>query len=66
MGGIRIYDVVVFGLVAPEPESIVKDTVEIVRRQTRRLFEEADRSGRTTRQAAMEMFAPDTFDTPDI
>jgi glutamate dehydrogenase (NAD(P)+) len=66
MGGIRIYEVVVFGLVNPDPQSIVNDTMHLIRRQTRRLFEEARNTNRTMREVALEIFAPDTFDTPDI
>ncbi len=66
MGGIRIYEVVVFGLVKPEPAAIVKDTQDIIRRQTRRVFEEAKKSGKSQRQVAKEMFAPAKSDFPDI
>lgn len=66
MGGIRIYEVVLFGLVKPEPNAIAEDTMDIIRRQTRRVFEEAKKSGRTTRQVAHELFAPEKSGFPDI
>lgn len=66
MGGIRIYEVVIFGLVAPEPAAIVKDTQDIIRRQTRRVFTEAKKTGKSTRQVARELFAPKKSDFPDI
>ncbi len=66
MGGIRIYEVVLFGLVEPEPEAIANDTMDIIRRQTRRVFEEAGRSGKTTRQVARELFAPGKSGFPDL
>lgn len=66
LGGIRIYDVAVFGLVPCEPEAIVKDTCDLVRRNTRKVFEKAAAENKTTRQVARELFVPDTFDTPDI
>lgn len=66
MGGIRIYEALVFGIVGAVPEDIVKDTETIIRRATRRVFEESKRTGKTTRQVARELFAPDVFDTPDI
>lgn len=66
MGGIRIYEVVLFGLVKPEPAAIAEDTMDIIRRQTRRVFEEAQKSGRTTRQVARELFAPAKSGFPDI
>ncbi|SDP39185.1 Glu/Leu/Phe/Val dehydrogenase dimerization domain-containing protein [Desulforhopalus singaporensis] len=66
MGGIRIYEVVLFGLVEPEPNAIAEDTMNIIRRQTRRVFEEAARSGKTTRQVARELFAPAKSGHPDM
>ncbi|NLV70101.1 MAG: Glu/Leu/Phe/Val dehydrogenase [Clostridiales bacterium] len=66
-GGVRIYEALVFRIVKdPVPQDIVDDTERIVRKQTRRLFEEADKTGRYTREIARQIFAPDTFDTPDI
>jgi glutamate dehydrogenase (NAD(P)+) len=65
-GGIRIYEALVFRIVDAVPQDIVDDTEMIVRKQVRRLFEEAKKTGKYTRDIAKEMFAPDTFDTPDI
>jgi glutamate dehydrogenase (NAD(P)+) len=66
LGGVRIYEVSVFGLVPCTPKAIVDDTVNLVRKQTKRVFEIAKAEGITTRQAARKIFAPDVFDTPDI
>ena len=66
LGGIRIYDVAVFGLVPCVPEAIVEDTVSLIRKNTRLVFEKAAAEKKTTRQVARELFVPDTFDTPDI
>ena len=66
MGGIRIYEVLVFGMVPPEPQAIVDDTMNIIRRQTKRIFEESAKTGKSTRQAALDLFTPDKSDTPDI
>lgn len=66
LGGIRIYDVAVFGLVPCIPEAIVEDTCSLTRKNTRLIFEKAKAENKTTRQVARELFAPDTFDTPDI
>ncbi|MDW6091078.1 Glu/Leu/Phe/Val family dehydrogenase [Vibrio rhizosphaerae] len=66
MGGIRIYEVVVFGLVKPEPEAIAEDTMSIIRRQTRKVFEKALTSGKTTREVAKELFRPEPSTFPDI
>ncbi len=66
LGGIRIYEALVFGLVGVDANQIADDTEAIVRKQTRRIFEEAKKQGRTQRQVAKEIFAPKVFDTPDI
>lgn len=66
LGGIRIYDAAVFGLVPCEPELIVADTEALVRKNTRIVFEKADKEGKTNREVARELFAPDVFDTPDF
>lgn len=73
MGGIRIYDSVIFRTVKIETmndedaaSAIVQDTVDIIRKQTRRLFEEAKRTGEYTRDVAMRLFVPDKSDTPDL
>lgn len=66
LGGIRIYEALVFGIVDKVPEDIVNDTTSIIRKQTRLMFEKAKEEGKTQRQVAREIFAPDVFDTPDI
>ncbi|MCF8011097.1 MAG: Glu/Leu/Phe/Val dehydrogenase [Clostridiales bacterium] len=66
IGGIRIYEALVFGIVDKIPQDIVDDTNSLIRKNTRLLFEEAIKQGKTQRQVAMEIFSPDTFDTPDI
>ena len=66
MGGIRIYEVVVFGLVKPEAEAIAQDTMSIIRRQTRKVFEGALASGKTTREVAKTLFSPNKSGFPDL
>ncbi len=66
MGGIRIYEALIFQGCDTAPEAIVKDTEEIIRRQTRLLFEKAKETGRYTRDIALELFLPDKSDTPDF
>lgn len=66
LGGIRIYDVAVFGLVPCEPEAIVQDTVNLVRKNTKLVFEKGKKENRIMSEVARELFTPDTFDTPDI
>lgn len=65
LGGIRIYEVAVFGLVPTEPELIVKDTENLIRKNTRKVCELAKAQNKSTREVALELFKPDTFDTPD-
>lgn len=66
LGGIRIYEALVFGLVEPVPQMIVDDTTSLIRKNTKMLFEEADRQGKSHRAVARDLFKPNVFDTPDI
>jgi len=66
LGGIRIYEVVIFGICDKVPNEIVDDTEHIIRKNTRRVFEEAKQTGRFTRDVAKGLFAPNKSDTPDI
>ena len=65
MGGIRIYEIIVFGLVEPTPEAVHDDIEAMARRQTRVMFEKAKAEGKFTRDVAKELFAPSPSDTPD-
>lgn len=65
LGGIRIYEVLVFGMVPADAQKITEDTEQIVRRQTKLIFEEAKKQGKTQRQIARELFRPTIFDSPD-
>lgn len=66
LGGIRIYEVSVFGIVPCDPALIVKDTEDLVRKNTKLVFEKAEKEGKTNREVARELFTPDVFDTPDF
>lgn len=66
LGGIRIYEVVIFGICDKVPEDIVKDTENIIRKNTRKVFQAAKETGRFTRDIAKELFLPDKSDTPDM
>ncbi len=52
MGGIRIYEALVFGIVGPVPEDIVKDTETIIRRAIKNVFAKAKETGRPHREIA--------------
>ena len=73
LGGIRIYEAVIFRLVkienmndADAAAAIVKDTVDLIRKQTRLVFEESKKTGEFTRDVARRLFTPDKSDTPDM
>lgn len=73
LGGIRIYEAVIFRIVKIENMSdqdaaaaIVKDTIDLIRKQTRLVMEESRRTGEFTRDVARRLFAPDKSDTPDV
>ncbi len=66
LGGIRIYEVAVFGLVPNDPELIVKDTEEISRKNIRNVYNMAKKENIYVRDAANSLFNPDKSDIPDI
>lgn len=73
MGGIRIYEAVIFRIVKIEnmndedaAAAIVKDTEDLIRKQTHLVFEEAKNTGEFTRDVARRLFTPDKSDTPDM
>ena len=66
MGGIRIYEALIFRICGPVPQDIVNDTEQIIRKNTRKVYNAAKETGQFARDVAMEMFVPDLSDTPDI
>lgn len=66
MGGIRIYEALIFQGCSTDPAAIVKDTEDIIRKQTRMVFEKAKATGAFTRDVAKELFTPEKSDTPDF
>lgn len=66
LGGVRIYEALVFGIVGKNPQEIVDDTVNLARKNTRLVFEKAEKTGKSHRLVAREIFSPNVFDTPDI
>lgn len=73
LGGIRIYEAVVFHILKIEnmndeeaAAAIVDDTVKLIRKQTKLIFEEASQTGEFTRDVARRLFTPDKSDTPDM
>ena len=73
LGGIRIYEALIFRVVKIEDmndedaaKAIVDDTVNLIRKQTKLVFEEAGKTGEFTRAVARKLFTPDKSDTPDV
>lgn len=66
MGGIRIYEALIFGFCDKIPQDIVDDTENIIRKNTKKVFETAKQTGKFTRDVARELFAPDKSGTPDM
>ena len=73
LGGIRIYEALIFRVVKIEDmndedaaKAIVDDTVNLIRKQTKLVFEEAGKTGEFTRAVARKLFTPDKSDTPEV
>ena len=66
LGATRYYDSVIFSKIGKDPRQASDDVEETVRGNVRLIHEESEKTGMTPRQCAEEIFAPDTFDTPDI
>lgn len=66
LGAIRFYDAIIFGLIEKDPQAAVDDIEQLCRKNTRKIFEEAKKQGKSQREVAMELFAPTIMDTPDI
>jgi glutamate dehydrogenase (NAD(P)+) len=66
LGATRYYDSVIFNVIGPNPQEAIDDVEKIVRKDVQKVYHEAKRSGRPHRVAAEAIFAPDTFDTPDM
>jgi glutamate dehydrogenase (NAD(P)+) len=66
LGAIRSYDAVIFGMIEPTAEAMIKDVEKVCRENTRKLFEESKKQGRYQRDVAKEMFEPKIQDLPDV
>jgi len=66
LGATRYYDSIIFNKIGKDPQAASDDVEEIVRKDVRLVYEESKRSGRTPRDVAEDIFAPDTFGAPDI
>ena len=66
LGATRYYDSIIFNVIGADPQAASDDVEKIVRKDVRLVYEKSKKSGRPPREVAEEIFAPDTFDTPDI
>lgn len=66
LGATRYYDSIIFNTIDADVQQASDDVEKIVRKDVRLVYEGTKKSGKRPRQVAEEIFAPDTFDTPDI
>lgn len=62
MGAIRFYDAIVFGLIKPDPQSVIDDIEKLCRKNTFQLFSIAKKQNRFQRDVAYEIFKPEVSD----
>jgi glutamate dehydrogenase (NAD(P)+) len=62
LGAIRFYDAVIFGLVNPNPQSVVDDIEKLCRKNTYHLFTQAKNQNKYQRDVAYEIFKPTISD----
>ncbi|WP_375089363.1 Glu/Leu/Phe/Val dehydrogenase [Peribacillus sp. RS7] len=62
LGAIRFYDAVIFGLVNPNPQSVVDDIEQLCRKNTYHLFTQAKNQNKYQRDVAYEIFKPTISD----
>jgi len=66
LGATRYYDSIIFNVIKPDVQEASDDVEKIVRKDVRLIYENAKKTGRKPRDVADELFAPDTFSSPDI
>ncbi len=66
LGATRYYDVIIFNTIGKDLQAACDDVESIVRKDVRLVYHEAKKQNRMPRAVAEEIFAPDTFDTPDL
>ena len=55
-----------YEVITADPQAAIDDVEMIIRKDVRLVYETAKRANRIPRDVAEEIFAPDTFDGPDI
>ncbi len=66
LGATRYYDSVFFQVVGKNTQEACDDVEKIIRKDIKLVYEASKKSGKKPREVAEEIFAPDTFDNPDI
>ncbi|MDR0472279.1 MAG: hypothetical protein LBH43_01200, partial [Treponema sp.] len=66
LGATRYYDSIIFNVIGKDPQAASDDVERTVRKDVKLVYEESKKSGTMPREVAEKIFAPDTFDTPDI
>ena len=66
LGATRYYDSIIFNVIGKDPQAASDDVEKIVRKDVKLVYEESKKTGKMPREVAEEIFAPDTFDTPDV
>lgn len=66
LGATRYYDSIMWGVVGQDPQAAIDDVETIIRKDVQLLFAEMKKTKEMPRKIAERIFAPDTFDTPDI
>ncbi|MFF2286583.1 Glu/Leu/Phe/Val family dehydrogenase [Peribacillus butanolivorans] len=65
LGAVRFYEVVIFGLIKPNPQAVVDDIEKLCRKNTYQLFTEAKNQNKYQREVAYEIFKPTISDLPE-
>lgn len=65
-GAVRYYDQVIYGYIKAEPAVVVKDLEYISRKNTRVVFENAQKINQYQRVVALDIFTPKIQDAPEI
>lgn len=65
-GAIRYYDAVIYGHIASDPETVVKDLESMCRKNTYDVFDNAKKTNRYQRTVAYDLFTPKIQGEPEI
>jgi glutamate dehydrogenase (NAD(P)+) len=66
LGAIRFFDRTQFNLIEFTTEAAINDIEDIIRRNIKKVFEDAKKTGKTQREVAMKLFTPTIQDEPEM